>query len=146
MPTWKFFRSKTSSTEKVYRQAWLKWSSLNRCVKNVLLRTHYLPLLMRLALHYVADLWRTKRLESGLAEKTISSVFKMSAWIYYKVLWSNVRRTTKRSMRIELKKSDSKRRKLKSVHLPRFRENVLRCSEKCIKPAKMLRSRVPEEI
>jgi hypothetical protein len=79
MPTWKFFRSKTSSTEKVYRQAWLKWSSLNRCVKNVLLRTHYLPLLMRLALHYVADLWRTKRLESGLAEKTISSVFKMSA-------------------------------------------------------------------
>ncbi len=52
---------------------------MNRCVKNVLLRTHYLPLLMRLALHYVADLWRTKRLESGLAEKTILSVFKMSA-------------------------------------------------------------------
>lgn len=81
---------------------------------------------MRLASLSEENLWRNKKLENGTRERRISRDSKMRDSIYCNQLWSKEKKKLKKSMPKELKKSDSKRLKIKSDLWPKSKEKESR--------------------
>jgi len=141
IPTLRCSQSRTCFTARAFPPVWLRWSSSSKWERNVPLRMPCHPPLTRPVSPFVAVWWRIKRSVSGPNAKTISSVCRMSAWIFFRVPSLSVRKITRRSMLTALRRLDSRKPRSRSAVSQRSSARESRSSARCTRLAKTSRSR-----
>ena len=127
-------------------QVWPRWNLLSKCARRELSKTLCHQLLMRPVSLLEESSWKSKRSENGTRERRTFEDFRTSASTCCNQPSLKEKKKLKKDMPRELKKSDSRKLKIRKELSLRFKERESRFSERCTRPVKTSRSRAKREI